>query len=595
MRSADMRAIAPHYARLVPGLLSLECWGGATFDVAMRFLKEDPWQRLAELRAAVPNIPLQMLLRASNAVGYTNYADNVVQHFIAQAADTGIDIFRIFDCFNNVDSMRLAIDAVRDSGAVAETAICYTADLFDETRPKYNLDYYVGLARQLEDAGAHILAIKDMAGVCKPRAAHALVTALREAVDLPIHFHTHDTSGIAAASVLAAVDAGCDAVDGALDALSGLTSQPNLGSIAAALRGGERDPEIDEDAMRALSDYWEDVRKTYAPFESAVKSGTADVYRHEMPGGQYSNLREQARAMGIAHRWDEVSRAYAAVNRLFGDIVKVTPSSKVVGDLALYMVTNELSEADVADPDRPIDFPASVVSLMRGELGFPADGFPPELQAKVLRGEPPMQGRPGAQIEPADLEAARSTVGELIGQTPAERDVASWLLYPKVFTDFAAHRALYGDVGNLPTEVFFYGLAPQQEMAVDIDVGKTLVIRLLGRSDDDAAGVARLFFELNGQPRRVRIAKAGSQAAAAGAKAEPDNPSHVGAPMPGMVVRVAVQAGDHVEQGDTLLVLEAMKMETVVSAPVAGTVNTVHVAAGKTVAAQDLLVEFAPG
>ncbi|HET8882523.1 MAG TPA: pyruvate carboxylase, partial [Solimonas sp.] len=376
MRTADMTPIAPYYARMAANLFSIECWGGATFDVALRFLKEDPWDRLAQLRQAIPNIAFQMLLRSANAVGYTNYADNVVQFFVRQAAANGIDIFRVFDSLNAVDNMRVAMDAVIDAGAVCEGTICYTGDLFDASRPKFNLRYYVEMAKQLEKAGAHVLGIKDMAGVCKPRAARELVRALKAEIGLPIHFHTHDTSGIAAASVLAAVEAGCDAVDGALDAMSGLTSQPNLGAIAAALRGSERDPGVDLDALQQLSDYWEDVRRIYAPFEADIRSGTADVYRHEMPGGQYTNLREQARALGLAPRWAEVSKAYADVNRLFGDIVKVTPSSKVVGDMALFMVGNDLTPAQVLDPDAPIDFPESVVSLMRGELGFPPEGFP---------------------------------------------------------------------------------------------------------------------------------------------------------------------------------------------------------------------------
>jgi pyruvate carboxylase len=594
MRTVDMARIAPYYARMLPNLLSLECWGGATFDVALRFLKEDPFQRLALLREAIPNIPLQMLLRSANAVGYTNYADNVVKFFVQQAAQAGIDIFRIFDCLNNAENMRLPIDAVREAGGIAEAAICYTGDLFDPSRPKYGLKYYVELAKVLESAGAQVLGIKDMAGICRPRAARELVRALKQEIGLPIHFHTHDTSGIAAASVLAAIDAGCDAVDGALDSMSGLTSQPNLGSIAASLAGSERDTGVDLEAMQQLSEYWEGVRRGYAPFEAEIRSGTSDVYRHEMPGGQYTNLREQARSLGLAARWSEVSSAYAEVNRLFGDIVKVTPTSKVVGDMALYMVANGLSAEDVRNPDKDIDFPESVISLMRGELGFPADGFPPELQAKVLKGKPPLVGRPGESIEPVDLAAAKAEAEKALGIELSEQDLASYLMYPKVFKEFSEHQKLYGDVSTLPSPVFFYGLLEQQEeISVDIEPGKTLVIRLQSRTDVEDEGVSKLFFELNGQSRMIRVPHAGAaKSASARARAEDGNANQIGAPMPGMVVRVAVQKGQTVAKGEPLMALEAMKMETVIAAPREAVVKHIHAGPGVTVNTKDLLIEF---
>lgn len=592
MRTRDMLEIAPHYARLASGLLSLECWGGATFDVAMRFLKEDPWQRLAGLREAIPNIPFQMLLRSANAVGYTNYADNVVKYFVQQAAANGIDIFRVFDSLNWVENMRVAMDAVIESGAVCEGTICYTGDLFDSARPKYNLKYYVDMAKQLEKAGAHMLGIKDMAGVAKPRAMRELVRALKNEISLPIHFHTHDTSGIAAASVLAAIESGCDAVDGALDSMSGLTSQPNLGSIAAALAGSERDPGLDFDAMQSLSDYWEGVRRFYAPFEADIRSGTADVYRHEMPGGQYTNLREQARALGLEARWPEVSRAYADVNRLFGDIVKVTPTSKVVGDMALFMVGNGLTPADVVNPDKAIDFPESVVSLFKGELGFPADGWPAALQAKILKGKPALSGRPGESLAPVDLAAAKAEAEQQLGEKLSAADLASYLMYPKVYRDFVEHRKRYGDVSTLPTPVFFYGLRDQEEVSVDIDTGKTLVIRLQGRAELEEEGVSKLFFELNGQQRMVRIPRAGASAQAESAKAEDGNPDQVGAPMPGMVVRIAVQKGQVVTKGEPLLALEAMKMETVLAAPRDARIKDIKVKPGLTVNTRDLLIEL---
>jgi pyruvate carboxylase len=594
MRTADMAAIAPHYAHRLPELFSLECWGGATFDVAMRFLKEDPWERLSRLRAAVPNTLFQMLLRASNAVGYTNYPDNVVRYFVAQAAKEGIDVFRVFDSLNWVDNMRVAMDAVLESGALCEGAICYTSDLFDARRPKYDLKYYVGMAKQLEKAGAHILGIKDMAGVCRPRAASALVKALKEEVGLPIHFHTHDTSGGSVASVLAMIEAGVDAVDGAMDAMSGLTSQPSLGAIVAALEGGERSPGLTVERLQPFSRYWEGVRRFYSPFEADIRSGTSDVYRHEMPGGQYTNLREQARAMGLEHRWSEVAQAYADVNQLFGDIVKVTPTSKVVGDMALVMVTNDLSSGDVADPNKEIPFPESVVSLFRGEMGFPADGFPTDLQRKILKGKTPMAGRAGAIMPAADLDALRTQGEKAIDRHMSDTDLASYLMYPKVFTDYAVHHRHYGDVSLLPTPVFFYGLNERDEMSVDIDPGKTLVVRLLGRTETDDDGSVKLFFEVNGQPRAIRVDKAGATVKTVSRpKADIGNANHVAAPMPGVVATVSVKSGQHVTRGSPLVSIEAMKMESMITADRDGTVSKVFVSPGDRIDAKDLLVELA--
>lgn len=593
LRTRDMVEIAPYYARLLPGLFSVECWGGATFDVAMRFLNEDPWERLTRLRQAMPNVLLQMLLRASNAVGYTNYPDNVVKHFVQQAAKGGIDVFRIFDSLNAVKNMRVAMDAVLETGALCETAICYTGNLFDTNRSKYNLAYYVKMAKELEKAGAHILAIKDMAGVCRPRAAAALVRALKEETGLPIHFHTHDTSGMSGASVLAAVEAGCDIVDGALDAMSGLTSQPNLGSIVAALEGSDRDPLVDPAALRGLSHYWEGVRRFYAPFESEIRCGTSDVYRHEMPGGQYTNLREQARSMGLEHRWPDIAEAYAQVNQLFGDIVKVTPTSKVVGDMALFMVANDLTPEEVLNPDKDLNFPESVVQLMRGELGFPADGFPPALQHKVLKGAAPMTGRPGENLPSADLQAERERAQKLVGHAISEKDLASYLMYPRVFQAFARHRSHYGDVSVIPTPAYFYGLQDHEEVSVEIEPGKTLIVKVEGRTPADGEGQCRLFFELNGQPRLIRVPQMGAAATAKTLReAEDGNPSHVGSPMPGTVSRIAVKAGQRVSKGEVLLSIEAMKMESLVCADREATVTHVHVKHGETVPAKALLLEL---
>jgi len=595
MRTADMLPIAPFYARELPQLFSMECWGGATFDVAMRFLKEDPWQRLAQLRERVPNILFQMLLRGANGVGYTSYADNVVQFFVQQAAAAGVDLFRVFDALNWVRNMRVSIDAVLEAGALCEGAICYSGDLFDPARSKYDLKYYVGIARELQQAGVHVLAIKDMAGICRPSAVAALVKALKEETGLPVHFHTHDTSGIAAASVLAAVEAGCDAVDGALDAMSGLTAQPNLSAMAAAVAGTERAPGMSLQALHQASTYFEGVRHFYAPFESDIRSGTADVYRHEMPGGQYTNLREQARAMGLEHRWTEVSQAYADVNQLFGDIVKVTPTSKVVGDMALMMVANDLTPAQVVDPAHEVAFPESVVSLFKGELGFPPDGFPQDLSRKVLKSEPPAAYRPGDYLPPVDLEAARvraAKAGGMSLEEMSDQQLASALMYPKVTADFHQHRQQHGDVSVLPTPTFFYGMKPGDEVALEIDAGKTLLVSLQTIHEEE--GVAKVQFEMNGQSRMTSVAKAGAATAAQREVAEAGNPLHVGAPMPGAIVTVPVAEGQQVQAGATLLSLEAMKMEMHMTAECDGVIERVLVKPGDRVQAKDLLIVWRP-
>jgi len=592
LRTHDILAIAPAYARLAPQLFSLECWGGATFDVMMRFLREDPWERPARLREAVPNILLQMMVRASNAVGYTGYPDNVVQHFIAQAARAGIDLFRVFDSLNVVDNMRVAIDAVRESGALCEAAMCYTGDLFDAARPKWNLRYYVDLARQLEKAGAQILGIKDMAGVCRPRAARALIEALRDEVGLPIHFDTHDTSGIAAASVLAAIDAGADGVYGALDAMSGLTSQPNLSAMVSALAGTELDPGLDPEALQALSRYWEVVRRYYAPFEADMRSGTADVYRHEMPGPQYTNLRAQARGMGLEHRWDEICRRYADVNLLFGDLVKITPTSTAVAEMALCMVANGLSRDDVLEPRRDIGFPKSVVALFRGDFGLPPEGFPAGLQDKVLRGQPPISGRAAAQLPPVDLAVQRRDLAAALRRPVTEREVSSSLLFPTLFHEFVLHRERFGDVSVLPTAAFLDGLEEGEEIEVDVGPGKSHVIGLLARPGADPDGFVTLFFAVDGQLQLVRIASAAAKVRATRAQAEDGNPAHVGATLAGTVVAVAVRPGQRVACGEALVAIEAMKMETHVIAEREATVTQVHVKPGDAVSPRDLLVSL---
>ena len=534
-RTHDLKLIAPYYAALLPQLFSVECWGGATFDVAMRFLKEDPWARLAALREAMPNLLLQMLFRSANAVGYTNYPDNVVRHFVERASEAGVDVFRVFDCLNWAENMKVAMEAVRRAGRLCEAAICYTGNLSNPRETKYDLAYYVKLAKELRSMGAHVIAIKDMAGLCQPRAAYALVKALKDEVGLPVHFHTHDTSGIAAASVLSAIEAGADAVDGAIDALSGLTSQPNLGSMVEALRFGPRDSLLDPEKLRSISMYWEQVRRGYVAFESDIRAGASEVYVHGMPGGQYTNLREQARALGLDDlRWPEVANAYVQVNDMFGDIVKVTPTSKVVGDMAITMVTGGLTRQAVLDPDVEIAFPESVVQLFRGDLGQPLGGFPAALQKKILGDQQPVTARRGELLPPADLAAERAAAEAKVGRAITEFELASYLMYPKVFTSYAADRASFGDVSTLPTAVFFYGMQPGQEINIDLERGKTLIVRYVTTSDVHEDGTRTVFFELNGQPRPIRVAdrsqvaKRPPRRKAEGAKSEPRGCAHAG-------------------------------------------------------------------
>ncbi len=594
MRSHDILGIADTYARALPQLLSLECWGGATFDVAMRFLTEDPWERLAQLREKVPNILLQMLLRGANGVGYTNYPDNVVKFFVKQAARGGVDLFRVFDCLNWVDNMRVAMDAVIDENKICEATICYTGDILNSARPKYDLKYYVSLAKELEAAGAHMLAIKDMAGLLKPQASRALFTALRMETDLPIHFHTHDTSGISAASVLAAVECGVDAVDAAMDAFSGNTSQPCLGSLVSALEGSERDPGLDPETIRRISFYWEAVRGQYAAFEKDLKGPASEVYLHEMPGGQFTNLKEQARSLGLETRWHEVAEAYQNVNMMFGDIVKVTPSSKVVGDMALMMVSQDLTVEDVENPSKDIAFPDSVVSMMRGDLGQPPAGWPKDLQKKILKGEEPYTAVPGSLLPDVDLEEKRKEVAEKIGRDVNDFELASYLMYPKVFTDFVQALTQYGPVSCLPTPAYFYGLELEDEIMAEIEKGKTLVIRCVGRGDTDDQGMVTLFFELNGQPRLIHVPDRvhGAVGTKVRRKAEPGNTKHVGAPMPGVISTVGVSAGQPVTAGDVLVSIEAMKMETAIHAERDGVIAEVLVKNGDQIDAKDLLIVY---
>ncbi|MFY8222897.1 MAG: pyruvate carboxylase, partial [Pirellulales bacterium] len=567
MRTHDMLAVADAYARLASGFFSLEMWGGATFDTSMRFLKECPWDRLLLLRERIPNVLFQMLLRASNAVGYTNYPDNVVQAFVKESAAAGIDVFRVFDPLNWVPNMKVAIDAVVESGAVCEAAICYTGDVLDPKRTKYSLDYYVKLGKELEKLGAHMLAIKDMAGLCKPFAAGKLVKALHDEVGIPIHFHTHDTSGAQMATLLEAARNGASVVDAAFAPFAGLTSQPNLNALVDATRHTPLDTGLEPEPLRQLAHYWAAVRDHYTAFECDMKAPDADLYLHEMPGGQFTNLLEQAKALGLGDRWEEVCRAYADVNHLLGDIVKVTPTSKSVGDLALMLVTNGMHASDLLSDSRELAFPESVIDLVAGRMGQPPGGFPPAVVKRIVRDGKVVTGRPGESLPPADFHAAGKKTAEIVGRTASPREVLSWLLYPRVFEDYARHAAKYSDVSVLPTPAFLEGLVPGEELAVEIEPGKTLVIRLLTVGEPHADGTRTVFFELNGQPRSVSIADKSLEAKVQRRpKAVAGDAREVGAPMPGLVVTVAVRPGDVVTKGQKLLSLEAMKMETTVYA-----------------------------
>ena len=601
MRSIDMIRATPAYAANLPGLFSIECWGGATFDVAYRFLQECPWQRLRDIRAALPNVMTQMLLRASNGVGYTNYPDNVVRSFVFQAAKTGVDVFRVFDSLNWVENMRVAMDAVVEANKVCEGTICYTGDLLNPDRAKYDLNYYVSMGRDLKAAGAHILGLKVMAGLLKPAAARVLIKALKEEVGLPIHFHTHDTSGISAATVLAACDAGVDAVDAAMDAFSGGTSQPCLGSIVEALQHTDRVTGLDIEAIRRMSNYWEAVRGQYAAFEAGLPAPASEVYLHEMPGGQFTNLKAQARSLGLEERWHEVAQAYADANQMFGDIVKVTPSSKVVGDMALMMVAQGLTRAQVEDPAVDLAFPDSVVDMLKGNLGQPPGGWPTGISSKVLKGDAAITTRPGAHLAAVDMDDVRAKLAadlmrgdeEAEEETVDDEDLNGYLMYPKVFMDYRARHRAYGPVRTLPTRTFFYGMQPGEEISVEIDPGKTLEVRLQAVAEVQDDGDVKVFFELNGQPRVIRVPNRAVKAkTAAKPKASDGNAGHIGAPMPGSIASVAVTVGQKVNAGDLLLTIEAMKMETGLHADRSATVKALYVQVGSQIDAKDLLVEL---
>lgn len=592
LRTADMlRVIEPTAAKL-PNLFSFECWGGATFDVAYRFLYESPWERLRLFRERVPNILLQMLLRGSNAVGYTGYPDNVVKEFIHLAAKSGIDVFRIFDSLNSLDNMLLSIDTVRDCGKVAEAALCYTGDILDPRRDKYDLNYYVSMARELQKAGANIIAIKDMAGLLKPEAAYRLVSALKDAVGLPLHLHTHEGSGNAIYTCGKAIEAGVDIVDVALSSMSCGTSQPSGNSLYYALTGNERQPKLDINAMNELSRYWETVRPYYKAADQTELFPNPEVYIHEMPGGQYTNLKQQSAALGLLERWEEIKTMYHTVSMMFGDLIKVTPSSKIVGDMALFMVQNNLSEEDVYEKGDTLSFPASVIEFFEGRIGVPYQNFPEKLQKIILKDKIPVCGRPGDSLPPADFELAKKEL-EALGAQASPEDVSSYCLYPKVFRDWVSFINEYGDISVLDTPTFFFGLTPGEEVNVEIEPGKILVIRLVhvGKANDE--GMRIVSFELNGLPREIELRdKNVKTTGIARKKADKTNLGEIAATLSGSVVKLFAAKGQRVAKGEPLAVTEAMKMETTIVSPLAGIVSQVHVVPGSRIESGDCLLEI---
>ncbi|MDC1054745.1 pyruvate carboxylase, partial [Alphaproteobacteria bacterium] len=594
MRTDDLVNIAEFYSNKLSDLFSIECWGGATFDTSMRFLKEDPWDRLVKINQQAPNILKQMLLRGSNAVGYKNYPDNVVKFFVKEAAQAGIDVFRVFDSLNLIENMKVSIEEVRLQNKICEGTICYTNDVTNPKENKYTLKYYIELAKELEKVGSHIIAIKDMAGLCKPSAIKLLIKELRNEISLPIHYHTHDTSGTSSATVLAAIEEGIDIVDLAMDSMSGLTSQPALGSMVSIMKQNYEDPRIDEVNIREASLYWEQVRNNYKAFETDFKGGSSDVYLHQMPGGQFTNLKEQARSLGITtDKWGLVANMYAAVNKMFGDIIKVTPSSKVVGDMALYMITNDLSPEDILNPNKEISFPLSVVEFFKGEIGIPMGGFPENLQKKILGNEKPLTKRAGSVLLSVNLEKEKENLETKYEDKISNQQLASYLMYPKVFEDFMDHRQTYSDTSILSTELFFYGPLPDKEYSLPIDKGKNLIVRYLAKGEPNANGSSSVFFELNGQPRTIEITnKEFSKNVATKTKSEEGNANHIGSPLPGQVAKIFVNEGTKVIKGDRVLVIEAMKMETTINAEKSGTIKKIYVSSGDNVETKDLLIEI---
>ncbi len=598
VRSVDMSKIAKPTAVYGQDLFSLEMWGGATFDTAYRFLKESPWQRLESLRKRIPNVMFQMLIRGANGVGYKNYPDNVIREFIKQSAGAGIDVFRMFDSLNWLKGVEVSLDEVLKQGKVAEVALCYTGDILDDSRDKYSLQYYVNKAKEVEKMGAHILAIKDMSALLKPYAAKKLITALKNEVSLPIHLHTHDTTGNGVATVLMAAEAGVDIVDTCINSMSGLTSQPALNSVVAALKNTDRDTKISLAGLEKLSEYWSAVRPVYAEYESDLKSGSTEIYEYEIPGGQYSNLKPQAESFGLGHRFEEVKKMYRTVNDMLGDIIKVTPSSKMVGDMAIFMVQNELTPENIYEKAANMAFPDSVVSYFKGMMGQPEGGFPEKLQQLVLKGEEPITVRPGELLPPEDFDAIREHLRTEFKYEPGDKDVISYALYPDVFSDFIKHRMEYGNTRLIGSDVFFYGLAEGETSEIEIQEGKKFIVRLVEIGSLEADGYRTLDFEVNGNRRSIRIKDRTERATSnlsdinATVMADPDNNMEIGASIPGNILKVIVKEGDTVKAGESLIVVEAMKMETNVVAAADGVVEKICVKEGQQVKTGELLVKL---
>ena len=595
VRTRDMVLAADGTSEILADAFSLEMWGGATFDVAYRFLHESPWERLDLLRKKIPNIPFQMLLRGANAVGYTNYPDNLIRAFVQEAAKSGIDIFRIFDSLNWIPGMEVAMDEVLRQGKVCEATMCYTGDILDPKRDRYTIEYYVKMAKELEKRGAHILCIKDMSGLLKPYAAKKLVKALKEEVGLPIHLHTHNTSGNQVATYLMAAEAGVDIVDCAIDSMSSMTSQPSLNAVVTALQGQERDTGLDPYRLQELSDYWADVRLRYSSFETGMKNPSTDIYRYEMPGGQYSNLKSQVESLGLGGQFDDVKNMYTQVNHMLGDIVKVTPSSKMVGDLAIFMVQHDLTPETIVEKGEALTFPDSVVSYFKGMMGQPAWGFPEDLQKVVLKGEEPITCRPGELLPPIDFEAVREKLQTMTKDPLNMRAILSYCLYPKVYEEYRSHRQEYGYIMRMGSHVFFNGMALGETNMISIEDGKTLVIKYLGLGDLNEDGTRNVHFDLNGMGRTVAVPDPTAQVQVHPVvMADPEDKGQVGASIPGMVSKISVKPGEQVEENQVVAVIEAMKMETSVVSRIAGTVEEVLTAAGASVKSGELLLTILP-
>ncbi|MGB1316233.1 MAG: pyruvate carboxylase [Chitinophagales bacterium] len=590
VRTRDILAVAESYAKNHPEVFSVEMWGGATFDVCMRFLKEDPWWRLRAIREKMPNVLTQMLLRSSNAVGYTSYPDNLVEKFIEKSAENGMDVFRIFDSLNWTKSLEVSTKAVIErTQSLAEVSICYTGNIMDPSKTKYTLQYYLDLAKQIEDMGAHIIAIKDMAGLLNPFAAEKLISEMKKIVDLPIHLHTHDTSSMQSATLLSAINAGVDIVDVAASSMSGLTSQVNFNSLAASMIGHERECKLDLPKLNDFANYWEDVREWYYPFESELKSGTAQIYEHEIPGGQYSNLRPQARGLGIEDKFETIKENYKSANELFGDIVKVTPSSKVVGDMAMFMTTNGYSKQDILEKGKDISFPDSVINFFKGDLGQPYQGFPKQMSEIVLKDIKPYTDRPNAHLKPIDFEGDFEAFKKKFGAKKSELDYISYILYPKVYEEYHDFREEFGYVSYIPTKAFLYGLEANEEIIVEIGEGKNILVKYLNMTEPDEEGYRQVYFKLNGQNRHIRIKDESSKIEVISNK-KASAANEIGAPLQGKLTQVLVKKGDKVEKNTPLFLIEAMKMESTVVAPFAGTVSAVELKGNMMVMQDDLVV-----